>query len=378
MPTPTQTLAPTLTLALALAACDPQTTDPYASPHTPIDPSSEACGQCHVTEYAAWAESPHGQSSASPVFRALVTEVRQSWGAAAADRCESCHAPGHDGSDRVGCVSCHMAIGNRATRDGQLVVALEGAIAAPHRPSPSSPPPHPTRPGDFLASSTLCGTCHEVTGPEHFVEHTYTEFLASPEAAAGQTCQSCHMPPIPKDAQGRASHRLASVTPPFGADPSTLARRRDDARALLASGLALSLSPTDQGVELALSNVAGGHHIPTGATLIRELWVEVHPTPRGSSDPSPPRTPSLTAITLGARMTADTFEVPLPTEADHIHLDSLAPGETRTVTLPPFLTPPLTATLYLRPVRADLALALFLDPEHPELAPLEITRATLE
>lgn len=372
--TPTHTLTPTLLIALTVAACDPHTADPYASHHARIDPSSEACGQCHVTEYAAWAESPHGQSSASPVFRALVSEVRQSWGEAAADRCEGCHAPGHDGSDRVGCVSCHMATGNRATRDGLLVVALEGAIASPHRPSPTAPPPHPTRPGTFLSSSTLCGTCHEVTGPEHFIEHTYSEFLASPENAAGQTCQTCHMP---RDDMDRASHRLASVTPAFGATPTTLARRRDDARQLLASGLALALSPTDQGIALSLTNVAGGHHIPTGATLIRELWVEVHPTPR-SSDPGPNPPPTLTALTLGARMTADTFEVPLPTEADQIHIDSLAPGETRTVTLPPSLTPPLTATLYLRPVRADLALALGLDPDHPELAPLQIARVTLE
>lgn len=368
---PALTPTHTLTLALTVAACDPHTTDPYASHHTPIDPSSEACGQCHVTEYAAWAESPHGQSSASPVFRALVTEVRESWGEAAADRCEGCHAPGHDGSESVGCVSCHMAIGNRATRDGQLVVALEGAIASPHRPSPSSPPPHPTRPGDFLASSTLCGTCHEVTGPGHFVEHTYTEFLASPEAAAGQTCQSCHMP---RDTSGRATHRLASVTPPYGADPATLTRRRADTRALLSSGLSLTLEPTASGLSLSLTNVAGGHHIPTGATLIRELWVEVHPT----RPTDPPALRAVTVLTLGARMSADGVAVPLPTEADEVHIDRLAPGETRTVTLSPSLAPPLTATLYLRPVRRDLALALGLDPEHPELAPLEITRVTLE
>ena len=371
------TLAATLAASLTLWACDPLPNDP-APHHAASNPSSEACGQCHVVEYAAWAESPHGKSSASPVFRAMVDEVRQSWGEAAAQRCEGCHAPGHDGdgSDTVGCVSCHMAVGNRAPRDGQLVVALEGAIAAPHAPNPASPPPHPTRPGTFLASSTLCGTCHEVTGPEHFIEHTYSEFLASPEAAAGETCQSCHMPRTPDPSnpeRARTSHRLPSVTPAFGATPTTLARRRDDARQLLASGLSLTLEPTANGIALSLTNVAGGHHIPTGATLIRELYVEVHPTPRGS-DLDPP----LIAMTLGARMTADTFEVPLPTEADHVHIDSLAPSETRSVILPPSFTPPLTATLYLRPVRRDLALALGLDPEAPELAPLEVLRATLD
>ncbi|PKN56779.1 MAG: hypothetical protein CVU56_14440 [Deltaproteobacteria bacterium HGW-Deltaproteobacteria-14] len=327
----------------------------------PLDPSSEACGACHGREYAAWRESPHGRSSDSPVFAALVKEVRSSWGDAAARRCESCHAPGHDGSDRVGCVSCHQAVGNRGARDGLLVVDLAAPIAAPH--APSAAPPHATRPGDLLASPVLCATCHVLTGPEHFVEGTYDEYLASPAAAAGLTCQSCHLP----RREGRTDHGLTSVTPPWGRGGASLAGRRDAIAGMAAGAIDLGLERADDGgVRVYLTNARAGHAIPTGATLVRELWVEV----RGA-DAAVAR-----AITLGARLTADGVGVALPTEADTVVISALAPGETASRTLA--LTPPVEATLYLRPVRADAAEALGFDPDEPELAPIVITRTRLD
>lgn len=341
-----------------LACCD-ATTWPSDAPA--LDPSSEACGGCHAREYAAWRESPHGRSSDSPVFAALVSEVRTSWGDAAARRCEACHAPGHDGSDRIGCVSCHQAVGNRGARDGRLVVDAAAPIAAPHAPTAATP--HATRPGDFLASPVLCATCHVLTGPEHFVEATYDEYLASPAAAAGLTCQSCHLP----RRDGSADHGLTSVTPPWGRASAFLAERRDAIAEMVAGAVDLELERTADGaVLLRLTNARAGHSIPTGATLVRELWVEV----RGS-DAAVAR-----AITLGAHLTADGVGVPLPTEADTATITALAPGETLTREL--HLTPPVTATLYLRPVRADAAEALGFDPEAPELAPIVITRTHLD
>lgn len=348
-----------LCVVLMFVGCD--ASDPYTA-HLAVDPSSESCGQCHATEYAAWSESPHGRSSESPVFRALVQEARSSWGDNAADRCVGCHAPGHDGSDRVGCVSCHMAIGNRGTRDGLLIVALDGAIASPHPPSPTNPPPHHTRRGDFLASSTLCGTCHEVTGPEHFVEHTYSEFTASSEAASGLTCQGCHMPYN----HGRVDHGLASITPAWGRSQPLRDDRREAARVLVASAMTLTLEHRDDGVEVALTNTFGGHAIPTGATLVRELWVEVH-----TAD-----TIFEHVLALGATMVADGVEVPLATEAETVSVAALMSGETLAHTVP--IATPAEAILYLRPVRVDAALALGLDPAMPELAPIEVLRTRLD
>jgi hypothetical protein len=253
-----------------------------------------------------------------------------------------------------------MAVGNRGTRDGLLVVALDGAIASPHPPDGKTP--HATRPGHFLASSTLCGTCHEVTGPEHFIEHTYSEFLASPEAASGASCQSCHMP---KD-RGRVDHGLTSITPPWGRAADHLAHRREGARAHIAGAMTLTLERRGEGVAVALTNIAGGHAIPTGATLVRELWVEVHGA--GASEPR--------ALVLGATMVRDGVEVPLVTEADTVTHAVLLPSQTLTRVLP--IRPPAEAVLYMRPVRVEAALALGLDPTSPELAPLQVIRTSLD
>ncbi|TNF26760.1 MAG: hypothetical protein EP329_20635 [Deltaproteobacteria bacterium] len=339
---------------LGFVACD--AAYPEAAP---VDPSSESCGACHTREYAAWSESPHGRSSDSPVFRALVAEVRTTWGDATAKRCEGCHAPGHDGSDRIGCVTCHQALGNRGARDALLIVDPSAPIAAPH--PPTGPTPHATRPGSFLASAELCATCHVLTGPEHFVESTWDEFLASPAAAAGLTCQSCHLP----RSDGRADHGLVSVTPPWGRGEPLLTERREAAAALVGAALDLTLAQTDDGVVVRLANARGGHSVPTGATLVRELWVEV----RG------PHAAVARALSVVATMTADGVTVPLPTEADTVVVGALAPGEAVERALA--LTPPVEATLYLRPVRADMAEALGFDPDTPELAPIVVSRVTL-
>jgi len=339
---------------LLLAGCDTAFGPSAGAPAASIDPSSESCGACHTREYAAWVESPHGRSSDSPVFRALVAEVRVTWGEAVAQRCEGCHAPGHDGSDRIGCVTCHQAVGNRGTRDALLVVEPTAPIASP-RP-PTGPTPHATRPGRFLAASELCATCHVLTGPEHFVESTWDEFLESPAAEAGLTCQSCHFPRV----DGRGDHGLVSVTPPWGRGATLLAERREAAAALVAGALELTVEAESDGVTVRLTNARGGHSVPTGATLVRELWVEVR-----SADAGVPR-----ALTLVAEMTRDGVAVPLPTEADEVHPAALAPGASIARTLS--LTPPVEATLYLRPVRADSAEALGLDPDAPELRPITV------
>jgi len=350
-----------LGLLLAASGCDLGLAEGGGGPEV-VD--SASCGACHAEQYAAWEASPHGRSSASPVFRALVAEVRDRWGDAVARRCEGCHAPGHDGSDRIGCVSCHLAVGHRGSRDGLVVLDRDAPLAGPSGRAASSAA-HAVRSGAFLASAELCGTCHEVTGPHPFVERTLTEFLDSPQARGGETCVTCH---LPRDALGRVDHRLTSLTPSWGAPQAVGAARRADAVRLLAGALRLELTRAtpEAPLRVSLTNVGAAHDVPTGATLVRELWVEVRGLEGAPARP----------IALGARMSADGEAVPLPTEADDIVVDALGPGETvsRRVTV----APPVEAILYARAVREDSARALGFDPDARELAPLEVARVRAE
>src|SRR5204862_829043 len=103
------------------------------------------------------------------------------------------HTPEHSPDAGIGCVSCHAAIGNHATRDGMLAVDLDVPLSGPFADAEPTEA-HGSRSDGFLISPDLCGTCHELTGPNLVNEPTLTEFQASPQASAGLTCIDCHMP----------------------------------------------------------------------------------------------------------------------------------------------------------------------------------------
>ncbi len=132
--------------------------------------------------------------------------------------------------------------------------------------------------GAVLRSSRLCAACHEdnadprdangdfrgtYDGPPS--QTTYSEWAASPYAAAGVECQDCHMPPveaarlcdvvdIPRDARQVRSHAFEGTTPEFLRRAVTLRSAavvdRDTLR-----------------VTVDVTNSGAGHHVPTGVTL---------------------------------------------------------------------------------------------------------------
>jgi len=351
------------TVSIATVACD---ADPHLpSPMAGFGLTSEACGACHQRHLEEWRDAPHAHSASSPVFLGLVEAARQAWGDAAADQCVACHAPQHEGAGaappRIGCVSCHAATGNRGTRDGLLVVRADLPMAGPGHGDPA---PHPTRPGGLLASPVLCGTCHEVTGPGHFVEPTYSEHLASPAAAAGLTCQTCHMR---RGADGHTDHRMAGVDPPWHLPSGeAAAARRAMAEELLGAALRLELEAWGDGAVLVrLANVGAGHAVPTGATLLREIWVDL-----AAGETIHPR-----VVELGAELTRAGEPVGLPTEADLVIHRTLLPGGAAEVVVPVAPEAGVVATLRARAVRPALMLALGLDPASVPV--LEVAQTSL-
>lgn len=319
-------------LVLTLWAC--------AEPALPYGAASASCASCHPDHAAEWAGSGHGSSASSPVFTAILPRVEAAWGGFARDTCEGCHAPGARGDegldpDDIGCVSCHAAVGNHGAADAALAVDLSQPLAGPLGAAAVPTDAHTSVDRGFLTSPDLCGTCHEVTGPGLLVEDTLGEYAASPSAEAGLGCVDCHAP----------------VVPDRPSTPYTPARTSHDHRFVGVAGLlpgALSLTVTDTGV--TVTNLVGGHSVPTGVSWLRDVWVDVD----GQAAP---------LLRLGDQPLADGVPVALITDADEVRPGGLAAGEAVTVAWPEGVTSPVTVHLRARAVRPEVLDALGLDAD---------------
>jgi hypothetical protein len=333
-----------LLLAFCLLGCAPLEQLPMGS-------ASNDCGSCHEDHYRDWQSSAHAQS-VSPLLQAMLPEVEAQWGSFARSQCEGCHAPSHGDDEAIGCVSCHSAIGNHGERDGLLTVDLAAPISGPFADAEPTPA-HASRVYGFLPSESLCGTCHEITGPNLVREPTLTEFRASPQAAAGQTCIDCHAPrrevrPLVPDGRLRPtrSHRFSG----FDAE-------------LLASALALRAERRGEILEVVLTNTGAGHSVPTGAAFLRDIWVDVEVDGMVIA-------PSI--LRIGDQPTHAGVPVPLLTRADAVRIGSLAPGaEVRASIAAP---PGATVILRARPARIEVLQAL----DRIDLAGAPIEVASIE
>ena len=357
-------------IALCLAGC---MSDPSAP--LPAGARAEDCGSCHITEHAEWTSSRHADSAGSPVLAAMLPLVEAAWGPFARTRCQGCHAPGHGGDDGIGCTACHAAVGNHAERDGMLAVDDSVPIAGPWDDA-SPTPAHASRRGDFLSTDGLCGTCHEVTGPGLLEEPTLTEFRASPQAAIGQTCIDCHMPqadaPRPVTADGTRdrqvrSHRFVGFDPPWGAPPDEAADAAERTRALLAAALVLRVEARQGAVDVSVGNEGAGHAVPTGASFLRDLWVDVERAGVVVAE---------RALTIGDDPTNAGAPVALLTQADGMARGSLAPGQTAHALVP--VDGPVEVVLRGRALRTGLLDALGLGAHADEVPTHEIARVRAE
>lgn len=345
---------------VTLASCE------AAQDALPQGARAEDCATCHPGQFASWRHSAHATGAQSPVFVALVAEVERSWGPPAARRCRGCHSPGHGGDAGVGCVACHAAVGNHGERDGALVVDLSVPLSGPFS-DPVATHAHRSRRGALLGSPTLCGTCHEVTGPNLFVEGTLSEYRAGQAAEAGLTCVDCHLRRLPELGpiattttveRPRVDHRTVGLDPLWDAPPAEAASAAKEAAELLRSALSLEATATPTGFAVTVTSLCIGHRVPTGVAMLRDLRVEVRVLDAlgavVSDDPS--------AIVLNDQPMAGGQVVALPTQAEHVRHNSLSAGESRRVLIdvPPDSLQPLVleATLVARAFREDVLATL--------------------
>jgi MYXO-CTERM domain-containing protein len=186
----------------------------------------------------AWEGSMMANSARDPVFWAALALASQDAATVGeTEECVRCHSPrafleGNAGviafddltsnqETGIECDVCHRMIDDGVTQPGnaQFVIA-DAPIGQPiHRRGPwtydefGPEPQHPwAQDLEYLPSSQMCGTCHDVSTPRERVDdrgvglgvpfneqRTYSEWLGSDFAEAGEqqrSCQDCHMPTI--------------------------------------------------------------------------------------------------------------------------------------------------------------------------------------
>jgi len=174
----------------------------FSEAEASLDPAT--CGACHPTQHAQWRTSLHA-GAFSPGFSGQLIEGALAE-AAALRQCQTCHTPLAE-QQPVTAAGAPNPVFDPALREQGIVCAACHVRAhrryGPPRRADAPPPPEPAPHGGFTArpeyqESRFCATCHQffdrpgVNGKP--VENTYREWEASPHAAAGETCQSCHMP----------------------------------------------------------------------------------------------------------------------------------------------------------------------------------------
>lgn len=198
------------------------------------------CERCHQAVWDEWQASMHRVAWTSPSVQAAFQHFGHD------RKCESCHAPSpvfvtglanpvefriEDHTGGVDCISCHL------TADGR-VASRRTNDEAPCRPIASV----------GLQSSLQCSGCHVAI---------HEDWQQSSFAAAGKTCQSCHMPAVAARANG-ASHLFLG-----GHDDQTV---RTAAR--------LTCEVEDDELIVTVENYGAGHNFP-GERHNRVLLVEV-------------------------------------------------------------------------------------------------------
>jgi hypothetical protein len=279
---------------------------------SPISGTSEgACGNCHLNIRPRWENNAHGGAVTNERFYSLYngtdlsgTEViepgYQLDFMGTAGNCANCHAPGAgvDGylttnmngvrqviTAGIHCDYCHKLGGvylNPAT--GSVYPNSPGVQSARVlRPPPGDniffgPYDDIHDPDTYLpliSESQYCAPCHQFEFWGTPIYESYEEWLASPYADAGITCQDCHMPPS-GDTQF-ASTEAGGLQHPPESIPAHFQLGTTDTE-FMQDTISMSLSTQQLNhqlvVTVSLTNTGAGHHVPTdfpGRHLILEV-----------------------------------------------------------------------------------------------------------
>jgi len=302
-------------VVLILAACAAPLTETAPAPNAAVTrlaytyEPSQSCKGCHPAIHAQYEESEHAKAFENPVFKSLyfkevVPRAERDPGfRQEAKRCVYCHAPvaymNYTGLIRtpqqvegvetgVTCDFCHTLAGYEANGD--------------YRQNPSGKKQGPfeinnwhTEFSGWIQLSEFCGPCHNAENHHGIpVKATYAEWRQSNFATAKVTCQECHMNRIgylrngkAEFYQGAAAHLTVGYSNENKAqDRSKIYSHRfpgAHTNSQIAGAIGLKFSADGHAVPregawnitLDIDNSRTGHHMPSGSTDLRFLWLEV-------------------------------------------------------------------------------------------------------
>lgn len=241
-------------------------TPPGFSPlEASLDP--RACGTCHPRQLQDWQGSLHARAM-GPGMLGQLREMEPN-DRAGHQACLRCHAPLAEQADELTAwIADDKTVSDPPTENAEASpLSHQGLICAACHLRDwviHGPPPRDDGGGilegahDGFQTSTafedsrFCAACHQFE-PDGFalngklLENTFEEWRASPQAAAGQSCQSCHMPD--RRHLWRGIHDKATV---LSGVEITLDR--------------MAISGASITARLTLSNSGVGHHFPTYVT----------------------------------------------------------------------------------------------------------------
>jgi len=282
--------------------------------------------------------------------------------------CDGCHVPPEATSDGLSCITCHAAVGNRGTENGQLVLDLDGPVRGPTGHGERAP--HAVAESGFLKSPDLCGTCHDAKGVPGFAEAPFASWQSSPASKLGVSCADCHMQREPGLAAGGSMSHLVVGFDDVPPDDASSAGAKLGARVLSIEIELESTTPSAPQVDVAVHHSGSGHAFPSGATFVRELWISLEvfdsngaPWFESGTVGAQERVQSDDGAIrwLSSRTVRSGSEVASPTEAERLEHHGIAPESTRHELfsiVPPTESWTARACVRLRRYRPDMLDAL--------------------
>ncbi|MCP4518689.1 MAG: hypothetical protein GY824_26130, partial [Delftia sp.] len=238
--------------------------------------SPETCAECHASQHTAWQASAHGQAGDNPAYQGWLLAAIQSTESRMTRFCAACHTPGgmlvgqvrvernwrgfflrpfgDAAREGVSCAFCHSVTSTTGLGNGAYVSDPQAPIPAGQDASPHKR----TYSRDWYGSAEFCATCHQAQHPDNGLPlmTTYSEWRDSPyntgDPATTRACQGCHG----AGHDGVSQEQLASAAQVQVIEPATI-------------------RPGQVNLRVEVRNVGAGHALPTGATELRKMWLEV-------------------------------------------------------------------------------------------------------
>lgn len=271
-------------LALAFALGTPAAAAADSAPILTAPPgsfsSSEQCGACHRDIHAAWKLSAHSGSLEDPLFLDALRELADQGGDIGV--CLRCHTPTVERTrdkalekkitwEGITCDYCHSVSAVTPGDLPNLVLDVGATKYGPIRDAASTA--HKSAYRDFFTKSEVCAPCHEYVSPAGIaILTTYSEWKASPHAAKGETCQSCHMGEVKANVVDPKVKRATSSTVNLHSMPGGHSIEQLNRAILARPRLERKEGRVDLQVDVV--NRGAGHAVPAGSAA-RQMVLEV-------------------------------------------------------------------------------------------------------